>query len=243
MNIDCYTVAYNEEKMIGFFLEHYSKFCRNITVFDNYSTDSTADIVNQYNNKNIFIEQFDSGNTINDSIYLQIKNNCWKNSDADYVIIVDCDEILYHPNIISFLESTKRPIYKPYGFDMVSDIFPEKGKSIVEQITEGVISPLYSKMCIFSPIHVREINYQLGCHVAWPSLHQGEYISSHVDDDLKLLHYKNLSFEYRFNRHENYGKRLSDFNLATRSGMHILNDKEVQYSEFLTFYNNRSKII
>jgi glycosyltransferase involved in cell wall biosynthesis len=243
MNIDCYTITYNEEKIIDFFLDHYSKFCRNITVFDNCSTDSTADIVKRYKSDTIHIEQYNSENTLNDSIYLQIKNNCWKNSDADYVIIVDCDELLYHPSIVSFFETTSQPVYMPYGYDMVSDSFPEKGKSIIEQITEGVNSPNYSKMCVFSPKFISDINYTLGCHRATPRDIHGVNTSPYRDDELKLLHYKNISFEYRYNKHVEYNQRLSDFNKKGGSGIHYSYEKEKQFDEFCTMLNSKFKII
>jgi glycosyltransferase involved in cell wall biosynthesis len=44
MNIHVYTVAYNEELLMPFFLRHYKRFANHITVFDNESTDKTAEL-------------------------------------------------------------------------------------------------------------------------------------------------------------------------------------------------------
>ena len=72
MNIDCYTITYNEEKMINFFLNHYSIFCRNITIFDNQSTDNTVNIIKNHKNiSNISLYQYDSGDKLNDAIYIK----------------------------------------------------------------------------------------------------------------------------------------------------------------------------
>jgi hypothetical protein len=178
---------------------------------------------------------------LDDSVYLSIKNNCWKKSKADYVIVVDSDEIVYHENIKKFIIDNPKSIYRPKGYNMVSDIFPT-GDNIL-QIKTGKYSSNYSKLALFSPREVREINYHLGCHNASPILTDGCDKIIKEDEELKLLHYKNLSFEYRITKHTEYVKRMSEFNKSTGAGIHYLFDENQQREEFLTLQKEAINII
>jgi glycosyltransferase involved in cell wall biosynthesis len=239
--IEVFAICYNEEKIMPFFLNYYSGFCSKITIFDNYSTDGTIEIIKKFAETfPIDLIMYDTNNTLNDSVYLEIKNNCWKKSEADYVIVVDSDEFIYHENIKKFLLDNPKPIYKPKGYDMVSDTFP-KGTDIL-QIKTGRYSCNYSKLALFSPKHVQEINYNLGCHTANPTLigYCNEVLE---EQELKLLHYKNLSFDYRINKHQEYVKRFSDFNKNTGSGIHYFFDENQQREEFLNLKNDAINIV
>jgi glycosyltransferase involved in cell wall biosynthesis len=243
MKIDCFTITYNEERIVNFFIKHYSRFCDNINIIDNYSTDNTAGIAKLHKDKNVHLKYYNSNNSLDDSVYLDIKNNCWRESTADYVIVVDCDELLYHEDIRTFLLETNKPVYRPQGFDMVSDKFPDHCDLLTEGIKDGIPAANYSKMCIFSPSKVSSINYSLGCHSAQPQDKSGNYINPDSSSELKLLHYKNLSFEYRYSKHLEYSERMSDFNKRTGAGIHYNYDKDKQYSEFLDIFNRREQII
>jgi len=137
MNLSVYAVAFNEEKIMPFFLDYYSQFSSKITIYDNESTDNTVSIVNNYKKCKTEVISFYSENSMNDYIHRDIKNKCWKDSTDDYVIVVDCDEFIYHPNLIEFLTTTKKPLYCPTGYQMVSEKFPEYNKLITEQIKTG----------------------------------------------------------------------------------------------------------
>lgn len=243
MKIECYTIAYNEEKIIGYFIDHYKQFCTKIVIYDNESTDNTRDIIHSYKDDSVVLERYCSNNTLNDSIYLDIKNNCWKNTSADYVIVVDCDELLHCDNLQGYLSTTKHAVYKPTGYDMVSEKFPESGR-ITELVKEGIESTNYSKLCIFSPSAVSEINYEMGCHNANPIDKNGRPITPYFSgSDLKLLHYKNLSFDYRYSKHLAYKNRMSEFNKNSGAGIHYMYDEDQQKNEFYNIYNNRKIII
>ena len=48
MIIDVFAICYNEEIILPYFLKHYKKFVRNITVYDNMSTDNSVNIMNEH---------------------------------------------------------------------------------------------------------------------------------------------------------------------------------------------------
>jgi len=240
--IEVFAICYNEEKIMPFFLKHYSKFCSRAAIFDNHSTDRTVEIIENFAKTfPIQLIPYDTNGTLDDSVYLSIKNNCWKKSEADYVIVVDSDEFVYHENIKKFIIDNPKSIYKPKGYNMVSDIFPT-GDDILQTKT-GKYASNYSKLALFNPREVLEINYQPGCHNASPILTDGCNKTITEDGELKLLHYKNLSFEYRITKHTEYAKRLSEFNKGTGAGIHYLFNENQQREEFLTLQKEAINII
>ena len=71
MNIEVYTICYNESKFINLFLNYYAQFASKIIIYDNYSTDDTCDKINRFNICPTEIIKYDTGNQIRDDIYLE----------------------------------------------------------------------------------------------------------------------------------------------------------------------------
>ena len=92
--IEIFTIIYNEEVILQKFINHYRERFPNceITIYDNMSTDNSRQIAIKNGCK---IIDYDSNNQIRDDLYLEIKNNCWKNANTDWVLIVDTDEFIY----------------------------------------------------------------------------------------------------------------------------------------------------
>ena len=228
--IHYYSLCWNEEKILPFVLDYYSEFCEKMIIMDNESDDSSHSIIKSYSNAEV--RTYSSNGEIRDDIYLQIKNNVWKESKgkADWVIVCDTDEILFHPSIMKKLDELKAngvSIIKPFGFDMFSESFPVK--SLLE-IKSGVEDNRHLRKCIiFNPNMIEEINYKAGCHKCYP---QGQ-IKYYAKADFKLLHYKSLSLEYLINRYEMFKKRLSKFNLENKLGKHYLTEKENIKAKYL----------
>jgi len=47
MTIDVFTTCYNEEIILPYFIRHYKQFARNITIYDNMSTDNSINIIEE----------------------------------------------------------------------------------------------------------------------------------------------------------------------------------------------------
>ena len=95
MNIDIVILAYNEERMLPYMLRHYQTFARRIRVYDGRSTDRTRAIAMAMGAEVI---DWDTKDCLNDQMALELKNSCWKGSDADWIGLFDADELLYFPN-------------------------------------------------------------------------------------------------------------------------------------------------
>ena len=82
--------------------QHYDTFVDKFFIYDNESTDKSADIIAA--NPKVKKISFQTEG-FEDEIQNTIKNECWKASrgKADYVIVCDIDEFLYTPNTKAFL--------------------------------------------------------------------------------------------------------------------------------------------
>lgn len=241
MNITIYTIIYNEERILPFFLDYYSQFASRIIIYDNESTDRSVEIAKSYPRvKGIYSVK--TNNRLDDSMYVKIKGSCWKNDPSDYVMLVDADELIYHDTgVVDYLQRTKYPVYQPIGYNMISDFFPIYGKPITEQIKQGVYDRMYNKPIIFDPKIINRVQYDLGVHSG--SFFKDDEIVYPTISELKMLHYKNLGFDYRINRHKMFSKRMSDFNNTTGAGIHYTWDEEKQRQEFNSIFRESRTII
>lgn len=222
--IHVYTVCWNEEKFLPFFLDHYGSFCEKIIVYDNESTDSTLHILAQ--NPKVEVVTYKTNNQINDDVYQQIKNNVWKRSrgKADYVIVCDLDELLYAKtgDIKSILKQTNKTVFRPDGYEMMSENFPMYNKPLRQQC-KGLFSEYYCKKIIFDPHNIVDINYYPGCHEADPR----GFVKTGTSEFL-LLHYKRLGVDYVVNRYRAFEARLSQQNIDNKMGLHYrMTEKEI----------------
>jgi glycosyltransferase involved in cell wall biosynthesis len=244
MKIDVYTWAWNEEKVLPFFLDHYSSFCNTIYVVDNESTDSSHDIYAKYPKVKVIKNTSKSLDDINLSYSKSTLYRELSRGVADWSIIVDVDEFLYHPNLLSILEQYKKEgvqVPKVKGFDMISETLPEykEGSSLLDQVKTGCYSLNYSKPCIVDTNY--DITYGLGCHPQnTPIPHK---VKRSEREDLKLLHYKNLGFNYIYNRFQLLNSRRSERNKQFNFGSHYTKAKETIEKEFNTLLNNSEIVI
>lgn len=219
MKIHAHILAHNEEKILPFTLDHYSSICEKIYIYDNMSDDSSDEIYKKYNKVVVF--KWDSNNEINELNYLAIKNNTYKEmsrSDVDWVIVCDCDEFLYHHNLIEKLKEYKNngitvPLIS--GHQMVSKDFPiYDGKLITDKVKTG--SYPYDYLCkniIFDP--QIDAEFSVGAHF----FKSNKTIHS-SSAELKLLHYKFLGMDYVANIYKKRNERISEFNKQYDWGIH-----------------------
>lgn len=198
MKIETYIIAWNRESTIHLTINHYAQLGK-VFLYDNFSTDSTREIAESLGAD---VRLFGREGVLDDGVYLDIKNHCWKKSDADWVIIVDDDEILYHPYLKIELQLAKdsgATLIHPQGFAIYSNEMPVK--EWVE-IMDGIKDDQYSKLCCFDPKAITDINYVYGCHEARPKGRVREVFK------LFLLHYHCVGgAERMINRHALYAPR------------------------------------
>ena len=239
-----YFLCYNEEYILPHLLKYYSSICDKIYILDNESTDNSHDIIKSFNNTEII--SWNSGNEVRDDLYLELKNNVWKQSRgiANYVIVGDADEILYHLNMNKFLEESLingYTIFKSEGYHMIGDkdLILSSTDSLLELVTDGIKGSSNDKLMLFNCNEITEINYSPGCHNANPTGNVKYYNTS----ELKMLHYKYLGLNDFIPKQLIRGKRLSEINKRNGWGSYYLFDAKQHEDEYETFIIRRVKVI
>lgn len=223
MNIEAYAVCYNESLLLPYYIRHYKSFCKKVVIFDNYSNDGSKQIARQMGAE---VRLFGNAQ-LDDREYLKVKNNCWKNSDADFVIVGDLDEFVYHPDILQHLRMCKNMgvmLPNVEGYNIYSDIMPTTKGQIYEQIRTGFYDKNFSKQAIFNP-KIGEINFGFGCHTNRARGKKGGKVY--------LLHYRCIGgVKMMIARHQMYAKRMCDFNRKKKFGVHYLRSEQNLHKEW-----------
>lgn len=225
--IHVYAVCKNEVEFIPFFLNYYESIADKMVVFDNQSTDGTRELLNKH--PKCELVNYDTKGELRDDIHMWIKNSAWKESKglADWVIVSDLDELLYHQNLMHYLNACKKQGYTicgTKGYNMVSDEFPETGRSVVDQVRFGSPSKQFSKTILFDPNEITEVYFSPGGHHVRP---EGN-VKLKEPDGLKLLHYKYLGGLHRLQkRWRSTGAELSEINKKNGWGVKRLDPAEI----------------
>ena len=222
MKIETFTVCYNEEKMLPYFLRHYSRY-GHVTVFDNHSTDNSAAIAKDFN---ATVIPFNSDDRYREDILTHLRNTAWKESQADWVIVADVDEIVYHRMLELALSRSTGTIIMPHMFEMYAETFPKTRGQIYDEVKTGV--EMRSKLFLFKPDAITEMNYDPGCHSALP---KGD-VKVDVQTGIIAMHFKFMSLAYALNRYEMLNARQSEENKENNWSWHMGKDPGEFYDAF-----------
>jgi hypothetical protein len=226
--------------MLPFYMSHYAAFADEIFIADDGSTDGSLDYLSQF--PQVTVSRFEnSGNSFVEAAQAH-NDQCWKNSrgKADWVILCNVDEHVYHPRMREYLEqATKAGVNSlpAIGYDMVSDDFPDDdGKSrLCELVTRGITSKAYTKLSFFNPNAFEEMNFGPGRHKLEPV---GNVVGVSTVS-LKMLHFKFMGPEYVIERHALLGARLKEGDIQNDYGSHYFKPAEEVY-ERVAFMKERA---
>lgn len=217
MKIHAFLLCWNEIDIAPLVIKHYQKFCDKITILDNHSTDGSAQLAVSLGCMVVpFGTQF-----FDDAENMKVKNEVWKGSSADWVIVADFDELLFfhvdQSKIKTWLYGEKHihntTIFKTIGWQIMSDDWPAHN---LTDITNGYAFTNYAKNIIFNPKEITEINYGPGAHECDP---KGNIVWS--ANPLYVLHYKHIGGVQRtIDRYRVLQKRLSKKNRQMGWGCH-----------------------
>jgi Methyltransferase domain/Glycosyl transferase family 2 len=218
MRVHLYAQCWNDEFMLPFFFRHYDSFVDRYIIFDDGSTDRSLSLLS--NHPGVEVRRFERFDLKSFAISEQaLSNECWKESRgiADWVIVTDIDEHLFHPSMPRYLRECAVAgvtIIPSLGFQMISNNVPREGEVLFQSYPYGVPWVQMMKSSIFDPSRIEEINFLLGRHAAEPA---GE-IRIPSRDEVLLLHYKYLNLERTHLRHSQLLSRLGSTDLQNRWG-------------------------
>jgi Glycosyl transferase family 2 len=197
--IHLYCLCWNDARMLPFFFRHYDPVVDRYVILDNGSTDRSLQLLEEH--PKVTVRHFDvSGDSFVEEEQ-RLSDTVWHESRgiADWVIVVDIDEHVFHPDLAGYLRrctESEVTALRAIGYEMVADEFPEAQLPLVESVPLGVRSAGHDKLCIFNPDAVTQTCYAPGRHLAEPT----GTVSWPEHPEILLLHYKQLGVDYAIRR-------------------------------------------
>ena len=155
MEIHLYALCCNDADMLPFFFRHYNPLVSRYFIFDDCSRDGSLDLLHRHPNVEVqpFVRSDPDSFTLSE---LSVSDECWKRSRgcADWVIVIDIDEHLFHPDLPALLRRYKAlgiTIVPALGYQMISEEFPRSDELLCETRTQGAPWDIYSKLTFFDP--------------------------------------------------------------------------------------------
>jgi hypothetical protein len=243
LNIHVYTFNWNERPLVPFFLRHWSQVATRITVLDHHSDDGSAEVLSA---AGCTVLPYGTPGRYVIGEQDAARQDCWHEARGEarregqasalapapppWVAVVDFDEFLWHPDLGRFLDHATaqgHSVLRPAGFEMMSEVFPvDDGRPLTSIVRRGFRHFMYNKPILFRPDRVASMRFASGAHGASPVDADGQPVPITDVSDLKLLHYRRLSFDHYLSRSRAQLARLDPDELAAGRGFHLAESKE-----------------
>lgn len=203
MKTHIFTTTYNEPVTLKIFIDWYRKRipdCK-ITVYDNESNDNgETEMLCRLNN--VELHSFNSNGKYNERILMNIRNSAWKNTDADFVIMCDSDELVdvRDKDLLENKAGLVWQVCKCRGVELFGD------KRDAPDAFYGVDSKKYSKSVLFHKPSIKEMNFAPGSHTCSPVSKNGAPVLV-LDNGFILYHTKWKDFDYGLCRVKQIGQK------------------------------------
>lgn len=206
MSVWLFCICRNEARLMPYLLRHYTTFVDKLIFYDDQSDDGTRQLIAACPKAEL--RDWPGTHGIVDDEFLDFANTHWQEAigKADWVIWIDADEFIYHPNILEVLTRFREngvDLPQIQGYTMVSDHFPTTNGQIYDEIKTGFPDDVWSKPAIFRA----GMKWTMGRH-NWDQNAVKLRASEQVE--LKLLHYRCLGMDYLRQRHERNWARVPD---------------------------------
>lgn len=230
MKLGVATPIFDEEYLLPIFLEHY-KFVDEITFFyDTDTTDNSLDVIEKHKKTDVIIQEFNTGEGMNDYFMINLLHEKLKNTTVDYTFCVDADELFFHKNmndkrhgedIKNYIQECYCDFYHACFYQMYpsksedKDIFPSI--PIWKQRKFGYLDATYVKPCIVKKD--AKIRYSVGKHFVFEHDDVDEYYPINDNKvehtDFIGCHLNNINLEMSLEKRlKKRRDRLSNTNIS-----------------------------
>ena len=173
MKVEVHVLRYGDDWLVPYVVRHYMSYAQKLVIHDAGGGRSLED--REAMIPGVSVVPWNCPE-VNDQKYAELRNSCWKGTDADWVIVADLDELIYFPEgAVESLGAYTRmgaAVPKPHGFEMFSETYPTGGGQIYDEIKQGAPdNKWYSKPILFRTALVSDMRFGLGSHEADPVLH------------------------------------------------------------------------
>jgi glycosyltransferase involved in cell wall biosynthesis len=201
-----YCICRNEARLMPYLLRHYTTFVDKLIFYDDQSDDGTRQLIQSCPQAEL--RDWPGSHGIVDDEFMDFANQQWKEArgKAHWVIWIDADEFIYHPQIVEVLDrllAAGVDLPQLHGYTMVADHFPTTTGQIYDEIKTGFYDEAWSKPAIFRA----DMKWNVGRH-SYDHVAVKLRLSDQVE--LKLLHYRCLGMDYLRQRHERNWDRVPD---------------------------------
>ncbi len=216
--VHLYAQCWNDAPMLPYFFRHCDPVVERYVIFDDGSSDQSREILAAH--PKVELRRFVRSDPTSFALSEQaLSNEFWKESrgSADWVIVTDIDEHLYHAAMPDYLRACGNcgvTLIPALGFQMIGEELPGGPERLCDAVRRGAPFDDMMKISLFRPGEIEEINFELGRHRAAPV---GNLRVPHRDE-LLLLHYKYLGLTATQTRHAQLQARLGETDVASRWG-------------------------
>lgn len=236
MYIETFTITHNEERILPQYIDWYKRFVDKITIYDDHSTDKTLEIAEK---AGCTIVPF-GNDDFDDRLNNDVRNNAWKNSKADWIIVGDLDEFLWCPlKIGELLEEMKK--------DDIGTIIKTEGYEIMSEVDvpfvyarKGYREPHLDKVMCVRPDKIKAINFTYGGHHEAP---EGNVRYIRNNGIFKLLHFSGVGRDVWIRKSMRYKSRFCKWNYEVGAGIHHWGDLAQKDADFTARLNKADMFV
>jgi hypothetical protein len=198
VKIDVFTLIYNEVDFLPYFLRYYEQFATRIFVWDDKSTDGTRELLKAHPKVTILELEKSGAFDVEYAKYLWTQYKNYSRGKADWVVLADVDEILYHPQVKTQLQAYLKwgvDMVHPVGYTMMHETFPTTKGQIFDEVKWGIRDRNMDKKAIFRP--ELDVEFVPGRHrLAHLSITPKRDIKIRYRTGFRLLHYRYFGLDY-----------------------------------------------
>lgn len=185
MKVWIYTIVFNEEKILPYYLRNYSPWVERMIVYvDQATNDGTVEILKA--NPKVELRTWPHKTGLDDQEFINTANH-WpshegRKENCDWVGFVDADELLYHPDPWAMLHNADVDSIRAKGYALLSPIgWPQDdGRQIYEQVVTGVHQENENKYLLWRP------GFDVGHH---HGRHDRPTFNGRIDDRFRMKNY------------------------------------------------------